>query len=304
MKKEIEIKQISEYIRSVLCLKTKDSNDPDPSLDHEELIFRGLSSGSYPLRPSIDRHPSTHWYNSLLYAERDLISGAQQKISGFFDNTTLPVAKLSKLQHFGIPTRMMDVTSNPLVALYFACRETSSKKSNDGEVAVFSKRAFPALNPYVNVIADTYRLIGNVNTSIDTFYYKAMKQDYCISLQYPDWEKDIANRVESFRQQVSQLYLVESYELSTRQKNQQGKYILFPNKVVRDGRKEWLVSDDLMSIDKNDKSIIKRYIIPADRKKGIMDDLNKLGINEEHLFADNIEIVFNSVREKQVSRFE
>jgi hypothetical protein len=35
-----------------------------------------------------------------------------------------------------------------------------------------------------------------------------------------------------------------------------------------------------------------------------MEDLNKLGINEEHLFADNVEIVFKSVKKKQESRFK
>jgi len=39
------------------------------------------------------------------------------------------------MQHYGIPTRLLDITSNPLVALFFACIEFPKV---DGEVIFFS----------------------------------------------------------------------------------------------------------------------------------------------------------------------
>lgn len=43
---------------------------------------------------------------------------------------------LAKMQHFGLPTRLIDVTTNPLVSLYFACKD-NNQLNQDGVVYVF-----------------------------------------------------------------------------------------------------------------------------------------------------------------------
>lgn len=39
---------------------------------------------------------------------------------------------LTKMQHFGVPTRLLDITTNPLVALFFSCYSSSDDYSRDG----------------------------------------------------------------------------------------------------------------------------------------------------------------------------
>ena len=57
-----------------------------------------------------------------------------------FSNCTTTFERLVKMQHYSLPTRLLDITSNPLVALFFACWK-SAGESNDnvnGELIVYA----------------------------------------------------------------------------------------------------------------------------------------------------------------------
>jgi hypothetical protein len=93
-------------------------------------VFRGHSDINYELVPSVGR--SRHTSATREKYERSLFNIFRREAQGFL--TTLPASEwewLSLAQHHGLPTRLLDWTNNPLVALYFA---VETHPETDGRV--------------------------------------------------------------------------------------------------------------------------------------------------------------------------
>lgn len=93
-------------------------------------VFRGHSDINYKLIPSVGR--GHHTSRSFAKYERSLFDMFRREAHGFLP--TVPKEEwewLSLAQHHGLPTRLLDWTNNPLVALYFAVEQSTNA---DGEM--------------------------------------------------------------------------------------------------------------------------------------------------------------------------
>ncbi|WP_294307932.1 FRG domain-containing protein [uncultured Chryseobacterium sp.] len=113
------IKSVTEYLELIKGLEIKNN-----------VFFRGHANENYVLEPGIYRKVKGD--KTLVEFEdqifREVVSKSPQEFVG---KTTLE--SLALMQHYESPTRVLDLTENSLVALFFAV----NKGDEDGEVIVF-----------------------------------------------------------------------------------------------------------------------------------------------------------------------
>ncbi len=108
--KEIVVKSAAEFVARLAGLDREEDT---------ETFYRGHADEGWELIPSILRTPDGPEVEHRLF--RDMVAHEPQS----FSECRSALDHLVQMQHYGLPTRLLDVTMNPLVALYFACEEAT-----------------------------------------------------------------------------------------------------------------------------------------------------------------------------------
>lgn len=262
---------------------------------HTGLAFRGQANKNFELIPSIGRDRKAPCHVSILDHERNLIEMAKYKLPHIFKADLLPIDLLALLQHYGIPTRLLDVTSNPLIALYFAI----SQNEEDGEIIVFEYDDTYKINyPVLNAIAESYKFSFSTMEPLSAFYEATIMQSYFDEQRFFVSYQTNEEGGRWIKECCEKLLFVNASEQLERQKLQQGFYILFPNEIAEYGKDGFCFKKLINPIDKNQKQIKQRFTINKESKAEIRRKLEFLGISEATLFADNVDIICKSIVEQ------
>lgn len=282
------IRSVSEYLE---CL-SKIKMEPKATFSVGCFtLFRGQANANWLLSPSLYRQ-------KLFEAENLLLTEIKHICPNEFGDNRFD--SLVKMQHFGMPTRLLDVTTNPLVSLYFAC-ESSEQSNEDGIVYIFPNMPVSWSNdPLVDLVMDF----------VYDYFPRKMWLDQMLDQSQKKYRNGsyrlMPDTIDSLLHYLTiPAFAVMPAKTNERIEAQDGAFFVFgmhfSNREVSTnpgtiGRVyynfEPIEIDNVQQIWKKTETLR----IPAAAKKGILNQLDILGINERKLFPDLSHQINHTVR--------
>lgn len=265
------VDSVESFLSIVFSTQTDDNSD-----DLSEAFYRGHSNYNYKLEPSLFRKNSDGIYRYLSNEDKMTRELLTVQATEFLSDKYM-LDKLVRMQHYGLPTRLLDVTSNPLVALYFACSE-EHKDTNGGNVdgqVIILKTGKENIKFFdsdtVSCISNLSLLSTAMKESLNTevLLNEFNKSLPCTQLVHliKDEKSYFENKINP--DDIEKILLVRGRVLNNRISSQSGSFLIF-------GHNSILPETGFSSID------IQKINIR--NKAGILKQLNKLNINESTVY--------------------
>jgi hypothetical protein len=251
----IPIPSLEKYLRTVAEIRSNWNNgdDIDSRGDEKALWYRGQSNSAWGLTPSRWREEYAKANESEMRLEfesvgRQLVSADLQrdKWGWYF-----------LMAHYGAPTRLLDWTVNPLVALYFAV----SSASPDTDAVVWV---------------------------IDPWKWNKVHIPHLWGPALPDWEEtqpyllDLEDALNTDNKDTKKVWpiAIEPPHIDKRISAQEGRFFLFGK------AKDMVETPSVNRKGRGKKAKLDKIIIPSAKAKAIRDELHRISINQKTIFPD------------------
>jgi hypothetical protein len=146
-----EISSINELLNYIYSLSSLNST----------YRYRGQANFDWSLQPSIYRYENLKRYQTMFFEEILLSHKPTQPIPNIL-NTSLNIEWLMLCQHYNIPTRFLDWTSDILISLYFACNDSFE---SDGSLFICNQNDYETI-PAIDYDPMEIQNLVFINTNI------------------------------------------------------------------------------------------------------------------------------------------
>ena len=276
----IEVDSVSSYIGEIKNLKS----DLDGS--SAELYFRGQETEYWNIEPSIFR-------DNMLSIEHKLMQIPLQKIPSEFKDLYSKFDIMTKYQHYGMCTRLLDLTTNPLVALYFACKKNGAKdyameSGNESKepygVVYYTNKFYPsqAKDLEVRIISELASYDLSKENKICDIFDKLQGEKIIDEGQKDKWLKDI----NTFINIIQNNYMVMPTYSNERLKKQSGVFLISSMFSVTTAAKpeDYIITKTKGNL--RDCFCDKYFYVRGENKDEILRELDLYNINEATLFPE------------------
>lgn len=260
----IRIKNVSEYLKWIKGHKCSEGDIP---FEQSNVYYRGHASESWTLTPSLFRDPRIREYDAIRLATRRLWNSLLQ-----FNC----LERLIFFQHYRLKTRLLDVTYNPLIALFFACQESQLEEDSPNGKIYYGYCNDDGTLQYADIVAEivsTNDILGRIvsHQELENIGNK-YKLNSCVL------EEVLCNPI----------FIYSPYN-SDRIIAQQGSFVMAPLFKPYDEEKKLFQYRTEYTFEQGDENQLfgkESVIIPSKYKNGILEELETLNINDATVYPE------------------